>query len=678
MWRGACVGGLRANIVWALLGKEAREVWRDRRTLILTVLLPGIIYPVLLTGLGELTAVATLQLKARDIQVAVTAEVPEDVRAALSAEPKVRLHTVVDVSAPVKARDKDVGLELVAPPEGHTEPVLRLHLDVARDESRTAADRVEEVLTRVRDARLVGRLEKLGVHEDYIRPLPVERHNTSGKDRMGRYLASQMLPFLLIILSLAGATATAVDITAGERERGTLLTLLAAPVRAGEVAAAKLITVAAVAVFAGLANLVALSLSLGSMLARTGGGKAGGPEGMSIHVDASLVAGTLLALFPTALYGAALLLGLAALGKTTKEAQSSTAPAIFLALMLSAVTVVPGVRSNLMLNALPITGPALLMRDLVMETATWTQVITVLCSSAVTLWLMVTFAARVLTSEPMLSAHLSTTAVIREMTGERRPTPLTASLVAASLLAVIIYAAPPLQSRWGLGGLALTELLLAGVAVGVLALLRLDVRDLLGWRVPTLRAVVGSAMMGGTLWLPLTAALFALVELLGMRQALEEVAKSLQGMLMEDRPIWMTLLVAAGMAGVMEELAFRGVLFGVMLRVTTPRRALVLQAVVFALAHVSLVRFPPTLVLGLVLGLVRLRSGSVFPGMILHAFNNGAATLLTHALDLPPDASGSMDEMEVVSPALWAAFVATAATGAALVWRGALSAGGKK
>jgi sodium transport system permease protein len=622
-----------------------------------------VVYPVLIAGMTELTAAATLSLKARTAVVAVSGDLPPDVVKALAAAPRMKMVTSSDAETAVREHEVNVAL-LVKPaasPKG--DPTLVVLLDAAEDESRTAAERVEDAIKTVRDARLTQRLEKLGVEEEYIHPLPLQRRNTSTRDRMSAYAASRMLPFLLIVLSLTGATATAVDITAGERERGTLLTLMATPVRAAEVAAAKLITVATVAMFAGLANLLALSLTLASVFSRASDNQ------FNFSPDARFVLGAVLALIPTALYGAALLLGLAALGKTTKEAQSSTAPALFLALGLAAITVAPGVKANLMLNSLPITGPALLMRDLIMGEATATQVLTVLCASGVALWIMVAFAARVLMSEPMLSAHLSTTAVIREMGGDRRPTTLTASMLAGLLLACTVYAGPALQSRNFALGLLATQVLFVVLTFGLLRLLRLDVVGLTGLRAPPLNALLAALLLGVSVIVPISLAEHWLVQVTGMQQALEDLQQGMKGLLHLDMGYARSVALVGVLPGLMEELAFRGALMGVLLKVTTPRRALWIQAAVFALAHLSAIRFPPTLALGLLLGLLRLRSGSVVPGMLMHGVHNSLIAVLMVLQGEFSDGAGDVELAELDEKPMLAAVAAALCMGAWMLYR---------
>jgi len=86
--------------------------------------------------------------------------------------------------------------------------------------------------------------------------------------------------------------------------------------------------------------------------------------------------------------------------------------------------------------------------------------------------------------------------------------------------------------------------------------------------------------------------------------------------------------VAALLPALCEEIAFRGALQASLLRGRTPARAVGIGAVVFAAAHFDPVRFPGVLLVGLAFGWLAWRTGSLWPSMLAHAVNNGAAVLV--------------------------------------------------
>lgn len=87
-------------------------------------------------------------------------------------------------------------------------------------------------------------------------------------------------------------------------------------------------------------------------------------------------------------------------------------------------------------------------------------------------------------------------------------------------------------------------------------------------------------------------------------------------------PLWTAYLMICIMPAIFEELAFRGFIQGRMEHVLSRSEALILQAILFSVLHMSPLIFLSHFVLGLALGIVRLRTGSLYPGMMMHAVWN--------------------------------------------------------
>jgi sodium transport system permease protein len=110
----------------------------------------------------------------------------------------------------------------------------------------------------------------------------------------------------------------------------------------------------------------------------------------------------------------------------------------------------------------------------------------------------------------------------------------------------------------------------------------------------------------------------------------ESLAKGLGDLLLlGGRPFYVVFLLFAVTPAICEELLFRGLLLSG-LRKLGPTAAVALSALLFGLAHASVYRLLPTAFLGVVIGVTRLRTRSILPGMIIHALNNGLALAWLH------------------------------------------------
>jgi ABC-2 type transport system permease protein/sodium transport system permease protein len=183
-------------------------------------------------------------------------------------------------------------------------------------------------------------------------------------------------------------------------------------------------------------------------------------------------------------------------------------------------------------------------------------------------------------------------------------------------------------------------------------------------------ATAGAGVMGLGLW-GLAHESFLLTSG-GMAPERIEMARQLLERLGQV-PLWLVLLALAIAPGVIEELCFRGYLFSAFSKVMSPTRTILLTSVLFGLFHVltgnSLLveRFVPTTLMGLFLGWVAYRTGSVWPGMLLHAVHNGFLNTLGRYRDKLAFL-GTVDQEWAHLPPTWlVATTAVAILGVALV-----------
>src|ERR1044071_3189005 len=98
--------------------------------------------------------------------------------------------------------------------------------------------------------------------------------SVASKTKVGGYVLSKVLPLIVVIMTMLGAFYPAIDITAGERERGTLETLLASPVRRFDLMAGKVLAVATLAALTGILNIASMSITVAEGARLSGAGEA--------------------------------------------------------------------------------------------------------------------------------------------------------------------------------------------------------------------------------------------------------------------------------------------------------------------------------------------------------------------------------------------------------------------
>jgi ABC-type Na+ efflux pump permease subunit len=246
-----------------------------------------------------------------------------------------------------------------------------------------------------------------------VRAQPLALHNP-GPERSP--ILAALVPLILILMTITGAVYPAIDLTAGERERGTLEILVAAPVPRLSLLLAKYVAVLTVAMLTALVNLGTMA---GTLLV-TGVGQVLFGAGLSAATLAQVLA--LLLLF--AAFFSAVLLALTSFARSFKEAQAYLIPLMLLALMPGMLSLIPGLRLNVPLAVTPLLNIVLLARDLFEGTADPGLAAVVVLTTLLYALAAVALAARVFGAEAVLySQHRGWSDLFRR---PRRPRPVPA------------------------------------------------------------------------------------------------------------------------------------------------------------------------------------------------------------------------------------------------------------
>lgn len=237
----------RVLTIWS---KEMLDTLRDRRTLVVMVLVPVLLMPVftLLPQflLGGQVKEASGLAGAWAIDIAGAAHSPELVAYLQGAGAEV--HEVTgDPEAHVRADRSRV--VMVIPPDFQArlqaeQPAeVRVILDDSNVRSSVMGSRLQELLNAYGQQIASQRLAARGLDADLLTPVRLQRENVATEQQMGGSFLGMFVPMFVVLFAFLGGMYTAIDVTAGEKERGTLEPLLTAPVSRGEVVVGKVLAV---------------------------------------------------------------------------------------------------------------------------------------------------------------------------------------------------------------------------------------------------------------------------------------------------------------------------------------------------------------------------------------------------------------------------------------------------
>ncbi|MFH1130426.1 MAG: ABC transporter permease subunit/CPBP intramembrane protease [Pseudomonadota bacterium] len=618
---------MRTPPVWLVYRKELLETLRDRRTLIVMVLLPLCLYPLLAVILSQWIGVQQSARIAEPSRVGIPFSSPQwpDLENTLAENKRIKL---IRVDQPSAAKEGIVDLVLVVPPDfqrtlevGESVSV-ELVFDETNDRSALAHKRVHGALTLFAEELLAERLERQEFPFSFAQPLLIDDQNIATSRERGAHLLATMLPLLLVLMVLLGAFYPAIDLTAGEKERGTLETLLTVPVPRFSLIMGKFLVVTTIATITGLLNLGSISLTVALGL-RT---LVQNPD-LITKIPWGAVLLTTIAILPTALFFSALMVAVAALARSFKAAQTLLTPVYLVCMLPAMLALLPGMHLNTITALLPAMNIALLTREIITGHATISLTALSLLSTCLYGLLALATAARIYNSERLLFAPDSA----NKHAPNSKSTKIDPVQVGILLLAVttlLLLVGQPLQAYNFFWGIVITEWGLIGFPV--ILLLRtanLAPKSILSLFPARRTVILGAIITGLTGWY-LVAVLVQTVQERFLPIP-PEVIEGMQNLLFSPgRKLWLDLFALAISPAICEELLFRGALLHASRDSLKPWAVVLLNAVLFGLFHLSIYRFFPTALLGAVLALIVLRTGSIYPAMVFHFLNNGAAILI--------------------------------------------------
>ena len=377
--------------MWIIYCKEMLELGRDRKTFIFTVFIPIFALPLIFGGFAYLSSTMFRNAQAAELSYAIFGKENAPQLSARFAHEKgfreVRLDNIDAIKAAIG--DERIKFALVVPDGFETrlgqgrQATIALHYNSAVTVDITRK-RVMAVIEAQNGSLREAALSSLKLSQTQLRyalnPIKLEDHSTADKrEQMGAAVGG-ILPYILLMVCLMAAMYPAIDAGAGEKERGTLETLLLAPVARGAIVLAKFFVLFTV----GLTSALLMVASLGVLLLIFGHRIEGDLALMVSSMGAADLAMVALMLVPTAAIFASLLLSISIYAKSYKEAAGLISPLIMLTILPTLVALLPGVELNWMWAMVPLTNVSLAMKELVKGTMDYRMFSLILISTTIT------------------------------------------------------------------------------------------------------------------------------------------------------------------------------------------------------------------------------------------------------------------------------------------------------
>jgi sodium transport system permease protein len=369
--------------------KELRDSLRDRRTVISMIVVPIVLMPLFTIGVGIVSiAVFGRAMRETPSVMVLGGEDSPKVMTALRDFKGIRIvPSRPDYAERITNKQVRAAVEI---PRDFDARIARgesatVHIYMYQGELRSAlgADRLQTFFDGVRERTVRERLAVRHLPEDLAVPFGIEQKNIAPPEKVGGAVIGGLLPYFVILLCLTGAMYPAIDLTAGEKERGTIETILCSPVSRVHLALGKFFMVLTASLSTGLLSILSMGAAFTIGKAILAHVSAVGSSRLPLAISPTAIVWVFLMIVPLAVLFSATLLTIALFAKSYKEAQSYLSPLAVLVILPAVISVLPGVELNAPLSLIPVLNTSLVSKEIVGGTYHWNYMALIFCSSCV-------------------------------------------------------------------------------------------------------------------------------------------------------------------------------------------------------------------------------------------------------------------------------------------------------
>jgi sodium transport system permease protein len=653
--------------------REIRDQLRDRRTMFTIFFLPLLLYPLMgmvmfevaqfhrngrvtigVTGVSHIHSDLLLFPEGSNAKIDWKPVALEESLVCRLAEHKAKLRESLSevvansIQQEVEALLKSEGVDAIAiiPPQFATEPwnsSIQVVCNQRWERSVQAATLFHERVSSAHQTWIRRKLASTSTDVGTLDEPQLNIIDVASPATKQSLIWSKILPFVMLVWALTGAFYPAIDLCAGEKERGTLETLLCSPARRREIVWGKLLTVMCFSLGTALLNLFSMYTTALVVLNRfAGSGVSEMTEAMQ-PLPIRSMGWLILLVIPIAAMFSAIALAVASLARSTKEGQYYLMPLILVGMPLVMLPMIPGVTLSPGTCVIPVTGAVLLSKTLMdgeyMNAILYLPTViavTVFCILLATRW-----AVRQFESESVMfrdSARSSLKHWLRDAWRQREDTPTAnESLLGGLLILVCLFFGRLSMSTSELtwetivsSTLIIQIGMMLGPALIMATMLTKSVIRSLRLTQPSLVDLAAVVLLAGALHPTYTVLATAISNEYRLGEETTNMLQQFDGLL-ASAPIGGVILILALLPAISEELVFRGFLFSGLQRNNGHLRAILATSLLFGLSHGVLQQSITATIMGLLLGWLAYKTGGVVCSIVFHFVHNAISMLLaTH------------------------------------------------
>ena len=498
---------MNTKLIRTLIKKEILDVFRDKKTVIMMLVVPVILYPLIFIGAMQVVAAISSSMDEQNYRIAVEAE---DDGAFLQALTEKGEETDEDGGVSyqltlydaqnaeglqdymTKLREEEIDAYVIGMMQDG-----KMRYDVyylsSVSNSAYAGEIVMDALEQYREEITKNKIWQAGLHtSDILEPIHYEKQDISTNEQSLGSIMGAVLPFMLIISLLMGTMYPAIDTTAGERERGTLETILTLPVTNRQLIVSKFITVAGIGMISAFLNILSMGgiafyiyqiMELESDTQAFDIGK---------FIPAILVC--ILAVFAFSLFISAVTMCVTSFAKSYKEANNYITPLMLVVMFIGYIGFIPNIELTQTMAMVPVANICLLIKNMLVFKIDYTAIAVVLLANVAYAVLAILFLSKIYDSETILFGDAKGGMQLFEKRSNLKkggvPEMSDVWFVIAVTLVLILYVGSMLQIKFCLAGLFGTQMIILLVPLSVILYTKKDIRESYGFRKTGIKSYV--------------------------------------------------------------------------------------------------------------------------------------------------------------------------------------------
>jgi sodium transport system permease protein len=369
--------------------KELVDSLRDRRTVISMIAVPLLVMPLLTIGMGALSLNLVGQAKKETPKVMILGG--DDSPHVMAELRQLKDLQVVpanpDFAEEISNKEIRAAAEI---PEGFEAKIaagefttVKIYMYEGELKSSFGADRLQRFFREFRDRTIREQLEARHLPDSLMHPFNIVQENVAPPEKVGGAILGGLVPYFVILLCLTGAMYPAMDLTAGEKERGTIETILCSPVSRTHLVLGKFLMVLTASIATGVLAITSMAVSFRagkSLLLSITNGTA--DAALQITITGKAIVSVFFVVLPLAVFFSAALLALSLFAKSFKEAQSYISPLMIVLGLPAIAALLPGVELNPTLALVPVLNTSLVSKEIITGIYRWDLIALIFLSSS--------------------------------------------------------------------------------------------------------------------------------------------------------------------------------------------------------------------------------------------------------------------------------------------------------